>query len=72
MYLRTMRAMMREEIKNGMPEMKDRFSNKLHQAVGNMKEDVKIEREARQQLEELIVRLEKETALKQGKIFQNW
>ena len=66
-----LRAMMREEIKNGMLEMEDRFSNKLHQAVGNMKEEVKIEREARQQLEERIARLEKESALKEGKFSQN-
>ena len=48
-----LRAMMREESKNGMLEMEDRFSNKLHQAVGNMKEEVKIEREACQQLEDV-------------------
>ena len=35
-----LRAMMREEIKNGMLEMEDRFSNKLQQAVGNMKKEV--------------------------------
>ena len=64
-------AMMREESKNGMLEMEDRFSNKLHQAVGNVKEEVKIEREARQQLEERIARLEKESALKEDKFSQN-
>ena len=66
-----LRAMMREEIKNGMLEMEDRFTNKLHQAVGNMKEEMKIEREARQQLEERITRLEKESAGKEGKFSQN-
>ena len=66
-----LRAMMREEIKNGMLEMEDRFSNKLQQAVGNMKEEVKVEREARQQLEERIARLETDSALKQGNSSQN-
>ena len=53
-----LRAMMREEITNGMLEMDDRFNGKLQQAVGNMKEEVKVEREARQQLEERIARFE--------------
>ena len=53
-----LRAMMREEITNGMLEMDDRFSGKLQQAVGNMKEEVKVEREARQQLDERIARFE--------------
>ena len=53
-----LRAMMREEITNGMLEMDDRFSGKLQQAVGNMKEEVKVEREARQQLEERIASFE--------------
>ena len=37
-----LRAMMREEITNGMLEMEDRSSTKLQQAVGNMKEEVKL------------------------------
>ena len=66
-----LRAMMREEIRNGMMEMEDRFSTNLQQAVGNMKEEVKVEREARQQLEERIARLETDSALKQGNSSQN-
>ena len=66
-----LRAMMREEITNGMLEMEDRFSKKLEQAVGNMKDEVKVEREARQQLEERIARLETDSALKQGNSSQD-
>ena len=66
-----LRAMMREEITNGMLEMEDRFSKTLQQAVGNMKDEVKVEREARQQLEERIARLETHSALKQGNSSQN-
>eukprot|EP00434_Breviolum_minutum_P028622 symbB.v1.2.025326.t1/scaffold2451.1/size78874/11 len=66
-----LRAMMREEITNGMLEMEDRLSKKLEQAIGNMKDEVKIETEARQQLEERIARLETNSALKQGNSSQD-
>ena len=62
---------MHEEIKNGILEMEDRFSNKLQQAVGNMKGEGKVEREARQQLEERIALIETNSALKQGHTSQN-
>ena len=57
--------------KNGILEMEDRFSNKLQQAVGNMKGEGKVEKEARQQLEERIALLGTNSALKQGHTSQN-
>ena len=53
-----LRAMMRDEIKNGMLEMEHRFTNKLDRAIGDMKEELKVETAARQQFEERILHLE--------------
>ena len=59
-----LRAMMRDEIKNGMLEMEHRFTNKLDRAIGDMKEELKVETAARQQLEARILHLE-QNSLKQ-------
>ena len=53
-----LRGMMRDEIKNGMLEMEHRFTKQLDRAIGDMKEEMKVEIAARQQLEERIVHLE--------------
>ena len=53
-----LRGMMRDEIKNGMLEMEHRFTKQLDRAIGDMKEEMKVETTARQQLEERIVHLE--------------
>ena len=53
-----LRGMMRDEIKNGMLEMEHRFTKQLDRAIGDMKEEMKVETAARQQLEERIVHLE--------------
>ena len=59
-----LRAMMRDEIKHGMLEMEHRFTNELDRVVGDMKEELKIEIAARQQLEELILHLEQNSLKK--------
>ena len=53
-----LRGMMRDEIKNGMLEMEHRFTKQLDRAIGDMKEEMKVETTARQQLEERILHLE--------------
>ena len=53
-----LRGMMRDEIKNGMLEMEHHFIKQLDRAIGDMKEEMKVETAARQQLEERIVHLE--------------
>ena len=59
-----LRAMMRDEIKQGMLEMEPRFTNELDRVVGDMKEELKIEIAARQQLEERILHLEQNSLKK--------
>ena len=68
-----LRAMMRDEIKNGMMEMEQRFSNKLHCAIHGIKEELAAEKVARQQLENQISHLEhhRTTTLDNGKMFEN-
>ena len=53
-----LRGMMRDEIKNGMLEMEHRFTKQLDRAIGDMKEEMKVETTARQQLIERILHLE--------------
>ena len=60
-----LRGMMRDEIKNGMLEMEHRFTKQLDRAIGDMKEEMKVETTARQQLEERILHLEQNLS-KQG------
>ena len=68
-----LRAMMRDEIKNGMMEMEQRFSNKLDSAIHGIKEELAAEKVARQQLEDRISHLEhhRTTTLDNGKMFEN-
>ena len=55
-----LRTMIRDEIKNGMLEMEHRFSAKLDNAIGEVKEELCVERASRQQLEERVAKLEQQ------------
>ena len=59
-----LRAMMRDEIKNGMLEMEHRFTNNLDRAMSDMKEELKVETAAREQLENRILHLEQNSLKK--------
>ena len=57
-----LRAMMRDEMKNGMMEMEQRFAGKLDSAIHGIKEELAAEKEALQQLEDRISHLEQHRA----------
>ena len=61
-----LRAMMRDEIKNGLVEVEHRFTNELDRALDDIKEELKAETAARQQLEERIVHLEQNSFKKKN------
>ena len=59
-------TMIRDEIKNGMLEMEHRFSAKLDNAIGEVKEELCVERASRQQLEERVAKLEQQHVREQA------
>ena len=61
-----LRTMIRDEIKNGMLEMEHRFSAKLDNAIGEVKEELCVERASRQQLEERVAQLEQQHVREQA------
>ena len=68
-----LRTMMRDEIKNGMMEMEQRFANKLGSAIHGIKEDLAAEKAARQQLEDRISHLEQHRSTRSvnGNVHEN-
>ena len=68
-----LRTMMRDEIKNGMMEMEQRFANKLDSAIHGIKEDLAAEKAARQQLEDRISHLEQNRSARSvnGNVHEN-
>ena len=52
------------EIKNGMLDMEQRFTDQLGRVIGDMKEDLRVETPARQQLEERILHVEQNSSKK--------
>eukprot|EP00434_Breviolum_minutum_P015816 symbB.v1.2.013933.t1/scaffold996.1/size145880/14 len=61
-----LRTMIRDEIKNSMLEMEHRFSAKLDNAMGEVKEELCVERASRQQLEERVAKLEQQHVREQA------
>ena len=55
---------MRGEIKNGMLDMEQRFTDQLDRVIGDMKEELRVETPARQQLEERIRHVEQNLSKK--------
>ena len=68
-----LRAMMRDEMKNGMMEMEQRFAGKLDSAIHGIKEELAAEKVALQQLEDRIFHLEQHrtTRSDNSNIFEN-
>ena len=68
-----LRAMMRDEMKNGMMEMEQRFAGKLDSAIHGIKEELAAEKVALQQLEDRISHLEQHrtTRSDNSNIFEN-
>ena len=61
-----LRTMIRDEIKNGMVEMEHRFGAKLDNVIGEVKEELCVERASRQQLEERVAQLEQQNVRNQA------
>jgi len=59
-----LRAMMRDETKNGLVEVEHRLANELDRAPDDIKEELKAETAARPQLEERIVHFEQNSSRK--------
>ena len=68
-----LRAMMRDEMKNGMMEMEQRVAGKLDSAIHGIKEELAAEKVALQQLKDRISHLEQHrtTRSDNGNIFEN-